>query len=625
MPVIEDVTDEEALSLKEKGNREFKMGNFVAAEARFSDALRIAEDTGLITTLYCNRAQARLKMHCPETALADAGEALRLDPQNEKARYRKGRAELQLGSYEESAATFAELANSKDLAFREDAVAQREAALARAAEQREGRYDLPSLLALPLGGQTDVAEYLGPIKVAHVPGKGRGLVATEDVEAGELLFVNRAFCVAERNTLKDASTKRLATCSEPEFDAFFALGDKRSSPAELPPLLVRRGGGVSQPRTVDRARVGEILEANAHVLDTDPLTSSCASPASQHYALFLLGSLVNHSCCPSATRHFYGDLLALRAARPLRCGEEVTDRYVSVFYPCYERRQRLQEHYGFGLSDDRSIVEDSLLPEALVRPLLDRLDNLEDTDEVLAVAKEAEELVWDRLAWFGQGNAGAEVEAAASRLCFPHLDRMLLSSLLAAFVGVAAVLEKRGLCDEAAAAYLKCCQLLEGSAPNETYLVGFVVSALRLSKMAKRPAPPLDEVVQYARKAFRVYYGPGGLEAVFRASSGHTSWGRITAEDFERAPGELRLPPGAVNGWLRESDRSFEVLVEVGAATAGEVAIDAGPCVVTARVRDERVALALPARVRPDAAGAARIKKGVLRLVLPRLGEQEPR
>jgi glutamine phosphoribosylpyrophosphate amidotransferase len=79
-------------------------------------------------------------------------------------------------------------------------------AAARAREQQAGDYGFGAMhkatLSAPRdahGLQTvhrlDCADYVGPVRVEQVPGKGRGLVATRDVAAGELVLAVKADAV----------------------------------------------------------------------------------------------------------------------------------------------------------------------------------------------------------------------------------------------------------------------------------------------------------------------------------------------------------------------------------------------------------------------------------------------
>lgn len=45
-------------------------------------------------------------------------------------------------------------------------------------------------------------------------------------------------------------------------------------------------------------------------------------------ALYSLASFCNHSCLPSARRTFFGDVITLRATRPIKQGDEITVEYI---------------------------------------------------------------------------------------------------------------------------------------------------------------------------------------------------------------------------------------------------------------------------------------------------------
>ena len=66
-------------------------------------------------------------------------------------------------------------------------------------ESKTGAFDIPKLydeVYVKRNRRLDVADYKGPIEVADVPGKGKGLVATRDIVAGTLLLVEKAFVIS---------------------------------------------------------------------------------------------------------------------------------------------------------------------------------------------------------------------------------------------------------------------------------------------------------------------------------------------------------------------------------------------------------------------------------------------
>ncbi len=178
------------------------------------------------------------------------------------------------------------------------------------------------------------------------------MVVTRQVAAGELLFVNKAFAVTLSARLLAVTVVKLERSSQQAHEAVLKLcGAGGATPAALPALtaLVAASGervvaGARQVRTVDRKIIKEILEANAHQLDTSHLvlTGLRPSDAEEQSGLFLIGSLINHSCRPTAVRAIVGDTMLVRASRDLSDGDEVTDSYVSVLHPSFERRQMLK-------------------------------------------------------------------------------------------------------------------------------------------------------------------------------------------------------------------------------------------------------------------------------------------
>jgi len=378
MVYIEEVTEDEALDLKEKGNAAFKRQDFAEAERLFTEALQLASETAIRAVLLANRSFARMKLARPALALEDAQEAVRLDSKNTKAAFRKGRCELLLGLYDSAAATFKELEQAGCL--NDEVSKQIENLNARRREQTSGEYDFAWLYSLPAGSLTECARYVGPIAVSDCGDRGRGVVVTRDVRAGELLFADKAFCIEKRAKLAEATVRKLRECPKHQFDAFWALSDGTTVPsiaaaADLLSTRAQRGAENPSGRKVDMDRVRKVLDCNAHAAGTMDIKTGVADE-SDTSGLFPLGSLVNHSCRPSATRVFLGDLLICRAARDLASGEEVTDSYVSVLQPAFARRSALLDHSGFSIADARSVVEDWCLPQSLAKPLRDRSDKI---------------------------------------------------------------------------------------------------------------------------------------------------------------------------------------------------------------------------------------------------------
>jgi tetratricopeptide (TPR) repeat protein len=544
MVYIEEVTEDEALDLKEKGNAAFKRQDFAEAERLFTEALQLASETAIRAVLLANRSFARMKLARPALALEDAQEAVRLDSKNTKAAFRKGRCELLLGLYDSAAATFKELEQAGCL--NDEVSKQIENLNARRREQTSGEYDFAWLYSLPAGSLTECARYVGPIAASDCGDRGRGVVVTRDVRAGELLFADKAFCIEKRAKLAEATVRKLRECPKHQFDAFWALSDGTTVPsiaaaADLLSTRAQRGAENPSGRKVDMDRVRKVLDCNAHAAGTMDIKTGVADE-SDTSGLFPLGSLVNHSCRPSATRVFLGDLLICRAARDLASGEEVTDSYVSVLQPAFARRSALLDHSGFSIADARSVVEDWCLPQSLAKPLRDRSDKIsaEVTAATLGravsafatLADEVEKLCAQRARL--DGAPPDVLEAAQSLGSVEQRTRMLCGNFMPVFFGLAFAARQLGRWEAAAEAYWRCCSFQEENAPYSAYHASWAWELLNAMRKYQGDGAA-EPYAAYCRRVFRIYFGAG----VFRVAASEARLKQATGE------AEGLLPPCA--------------------------------------------------------------------------------
>ncbi|NXX50052.1 TOM34 protein, partial [Tricholaema leucomelas] len=91
---------ERARTLKEEGNELVKKGNHKKAVEKYSDSLKLNQECAT----YTNRALCYLFLKQYKEAVQDCTEALRLDPKNVKALYRRAQALKELKDYKSSIA-----------------------------------------------------------------------------------------------------------------------------------------------------------------------------------------------------------------------------------------------------------------------------------------------------------------------------------------------------------------------------------------------------------------------------------------------------------------------------------------------------------------------------------------
>lgn len=167
----------QADALKDKGNAEFAAGQYTHAVDHYTAAIELAPSA----VLFCNRAFAQLKIENYGSAIADAEAAMKLDPGNPKAAYRRGSALMALSRYKLAKRDFAAVAKArpadKDAAAKlaecERAIkrAAFEAAIATEASKPPSETLDPSSLAV-------APDYDGPV-LPPLPDSGGGASAEE--------------------------------------------------------------------------------------------------------------------------------------------------------------------------------------------------------------------------------------------------------------------------------------------------------------------------------------------------------------------------------------------------------------------------------------------------------------
>jgi hypothetical protein len=223
---------------------------------------------------------------------------------------------------------------------------------ARLREEREGVYHFAALKAVALTrgnsmkGEVDAASFVRYTEVRESPGRGRGLFVLRGIAAGEVIMVEKAFCVVPSGIqtavtfdVRDARIRVAAVGSEravverpmgnpEEVEAMMDLfgdwdGDegKRVSETEDGPV-------------VDVFRVHDIVARNAFGMGAGEA------------GLWVRAAYINHSCIPNAEREFVGDLMVLCATRDIAAGEEIVQSYDQS--GDYEARQQaLLATWGF--------------------------------------------------------------------------------------------------------------------------------------------------------------------------------------------------------------------------------------------------------------------------------------
>jgi tetratricopeptide (TPR) repeat protein len=328
---------------KAQANQCYSRGQFDKALEFYDFALSIKPDDVLI---HLNKAAAFLRLdrffeahQSAQAALADETSVVTTDrPLKFKALFRLAHATYGLRNWVKAVEMFSNLAEEYPS---ERAVAPllRKSRM-RLAESRTGRFDLEALA--PTYGKVvyhDVADYVGPIAIADIPGKGRGLRTTAGIEEGTILMVSKAFALGipeegqQMTHVFDLNHKIALSPSEGSLITA-TIQALRKNPHRTAELYQLDSGNV--PRVdlpdgiVDPGRIEEIVSVNQFGVANDCADDERDGSRNGPSGLWILPSFMNHSCIPNANGIVVGDIMIVRALRQMYEGQEVVLSYVST-------------------------------------------------------------------------------------------------------------------------------------------------------------------------------------------------------------------------------------------------------------------------------------------------------
>jgi len=356
-------------------NKLLTLGNKAVMESRFLDAVQwyslgLEYSHGHVDMLI-NRAAAYYNLTCYHKALQDAQSVLSIYPFSVKGIYRKVRSLLALKRYEE-AADFLDAMMLKNPELERDPELTHLSDLCETILEEKGRSEINVLHYIREAEKgrmiLDAPECIGPVKVNKVPGKGRGLVTTEAVKPGTLLLCSKAFAIHHHNKANQEDAKaanprklfrRASSHSGMSIDPdkidreeiTSLIAHKIKNEPETGKSFYELWAGpdmdlVTDPsinQKVDIKRIQKIVQYNAILLsnnDANVINSTNCSPYSKYCGLWILPSYINHSC--SEANAFWtviGDVMLIRAVKPIRRGDEVLISYV-----CPTRSHRERNH-----------------------------------------------------------------------------------------------------------------------------------------------------------------------------------------------------------------------------------------------------------------------------------------
>lgn len=243
--------------------------------------------------------------------------------------------------------------------------------LARLEEKRTGIYDWGRLFSST--SALDIAEYVGPVEVKDMKGKGKGLVATRDIGVGELLLVSKPLAMGRGHREDLTFTVGMNLLTEtvdpyPFVELISILVERAMDEKSFYGQVMELHSGRPASSSADASSIID-ADADSSYIDINHFeaaatfnsfhTESLGHSASRSNdddddginihassSLYHLPSRMNHSCIGNVSYTFISDVICLRAKSIIRKGEECTDSYVDSLDELDSRNEKLVKH-GF--------------------------------------------------------------------------------------------------------------------------------------------------------------------------------------------------------------------------------------------------------------------------------------
>lgn len=367
----------EAISYKDVGNAHFKKKDYIAAAESYTQGLTACgggEDS-LRRDLYRNRAIVNIYLEQFETAVGDANAALIPEPLedenamkiNVKALYRGGRACYCQESFSKAQKLYEKVLqiNPED----QDAGEQLAKTRARLEESTTGKYDFTAMSNSVNAAhkRLDYATFTKNVTIRPSSKKGRGLFATKNIKAGELVLVEKAFSVAFASELGSETHMILnLNTNTGRIGAHANLHNQLvqkmlNNPNQAQRMLALFDGGYSPKCTpqiidgkmvIDTFQVAAIMDHNcfgcAETRTADALSAAKASDRDEKsVGVWTVASYFNHACDSNAHRSFMGDMIIVRAAKDIKNGDEIFIAYRAPGFDNDATVEQLQKSWKF--------------------------------------------------------------------------------------------------------------------------------------------------------------------------------------------------------------------------------------------------------------------------------------
>ncbi|KAI4853079.1 SET domain-containing protein [Aureobasidium sp. EXF-8845] len=220
----------------------------------------------------------------------------------------------------------------------------------RLREENTGAYDFTAML----GQQTfaDHATFINKTEIQESEDHGRGLYAKDDIKCGELVFCEKAFKIshpaptAPNDPYSVQYSNYYGGCGKGIAALWLRTVQKAFANPSFAKDLLTLYGGMSYIENVDALLVDgqlainvyqvlQIIDHNVysfeagHAQEPYGTTRHSSNEERESVGLYQHASYMNHSCLNNTSRSMTGDMMIVRANKPIAKGTEITTCYLS--------------------------------------------------------------------------------------------------------------------------------------------------------------------------------------------------------------------------------------------------------------------------------------------------------
>ena len=358
-------------SIKSIGNEYFRNLDYENSIIYYKRALKLENSP----VIYLNLAAAYLHLNRFFEAYNSAKEGFEMGGNKEKALFRMAKAAYGMRDWikanEHYKSLIALFPDNNEFKIGLDKTKL------RLEESQTGKYDLRSLYEQSLNLKNinfDVADYIGPVMVSDIEGKGKGLIASEDILKGKLLMVSKAFSISikklrdENNNIQKSSlfclnliTNKIDTETK-TLNLIETVQNLRNNPQRAKELYSLYTGDLNRSEeipngVIDIGRIENICCFNSfEATQAEDTLSNSDKMSYRSSGLWILPSYLNHSCLSNTYRTFYGDIMTVHAIKDIKKGEEITCSYLDPFGSYKDRLEKMQR-YKFECKCDLCVID----------------------------------------------------------------------------------------------------------------------------------------------------------------------------------------------------------------------------------------------------------------------------